>query len=87
MTYKKVFSAPDAAPAVLYAKRDADSQHAFPLLQSAFNPGFAIPQYDSITLGYTSNVLTSVVYKLSSATVATLTLTYTDGNLTGVEKT
>jgi hypothetical protein len=51
------------------------------------NPGFTISKYDSITLGYTSNVLTSVVYKLSGATVATLTLTYTDGNLTGVEKT
>jgi hypothetical protein len=56
-------------------------------LQNLSEYGFIIPEYDSITLGYTSNILTSIVYKLSGATVATLTLTYTDGNLTGVEKT
>ena len=38
MAHKKVFSAPDAAPVVLYAKNDASSEHAFPLLQSYFNP-------------------------------------------------
>jgi hypothetical protein len=38
MTFKKVFSAPDAAPSVLYVKRDADSEHAFPLLEKWFNP-------------------------------------------------
>ncbi len=86
MVHKKVFSAPDAAPVVLYAKNDANSEHAFPVLQGAFNPGFAIPEYDEIELSYTSGDLTGVVYKLLGTTVGTLTLSYTDGNLTGVVK-
>jgi hypothetical protein len=47
---------------------------------------FNISQYDDIVLGYTGDDLTSVVYKLGVVTVATLTLTYTSGNLTGVTK-
>lgn len=86
MVHKKVFSAPDAAPVVLYAKNDANSEHAFPVLQGAFNPGFAIPEYDEIVLSYTDGNLTGVVYKLATVTVGTLTLSYTDGNLTGVAK-
>lgn len=39
--------------------------------------GFVLPTYDEIVLGYTGANLTSVVYKLSSSTVMTLTLTYT----------
>lgn len=40
--------------------------------------------YDEIVLGYTGSDLTSVIYKKASTTVATLTLSYTAGNLTGV---
>lgn len=87
MVHKKVFSAPDAAPVVLYAKNDANSEHAFPVLQGAFNPGFAIPEYDEIVLSYTGSDLTGVVYKLATVVVCTLTLSYTSGNLTGVAKT
>lgn len=43
-----------------------------------------IPEHDEMVLAYTDGNLTSITYKLASATVATKTLTYTDGNLTGV---
>lgn len=49
-------------------------------------PGFEIPHYDSITLTYSGSDVSTVIYKLSGDTVATLTLTYTDGNLTEVVK-
>lgn len=76
MTYKKVFSAPDAAPVVLYAKKDANSQFAYPLIQSMLNPGFSIPMYDEIDADSMSRP-TSVIFKLSGSTVATLSITYT----------
>ena len=76
MVHKKVFSAPDAAPVVLYAKNDANSEHAFPVLQGAFNPGFSIPEYDEIDADSMTKP-TSVVFKLAGDTVATLTMTYT----------
>lgn len=44
-----------------------------------------IPEHDTIECSYTSGDLTGVVYKKDGVTVATLTLTYTDGNLTKVE--
>jgi hypothetical protein len=46
-------------------------------------------EHDRIELGYTGTDLTSVVYKLAAATVATLTLTYDvpGGNLITVVKT
>ena len=46
--------------------------------------------YDYISLGYTGDDLTTVVYKNGGAggiAVATLTLGYTDGNLTSVTRT
>lgn len=46
--------------------------------------------YDYISLGYTGDDLTTVVYKnggVGGTTVATLTLGYTDGNLTSVTRT
>ena len=46
--------------------------------------GFDIPPYDEIELSYTGDDLTGVVYKKDTATVGTLTLTYTTGNLTNV---
>ena len=76
MVHKKVFSAPDAAPVVLYAKNDANSEHAFPVLQGAFNPGFSIPEYDEIDADSMTKP-TSVVFKNGGVTVATLTMTYT----------
>lgn len=52
----------------------------------AINNGFLPPKYDQIELGYTGANLTSVIYKLSSVTVATLALSYTGADLTGVVK-
>jgi len=46
--------------------------------------GFSIPAHDTKELVYTSGKLTSVVYKLAGATVATKTLTYTGSDLTGI---
>jgi hypothetical protein len=43
--------------------------------------------FDTIELGYTGSDLTTVVYKLATVTVATLTLTYSGGNLIKVERT
>lgn len=45
--------------------------------------GLNIPKHDTRQLVYTDGVLTSVVYKLAGATVATETLIYTDGVFTG----
>lgn len=49
--------------------------------------GFSIPTYDEIVLSYTGDDLTGVVYKLGSVVQATLTLSYSLGNLTGIVKT
>lgn len=46
--------------------------------------GLNIPKHDTSQLVYTDGVLTSVVYKLAGATVATETLIYTDGVFTGI---
>lgn len=43
-------------------------------------------KYNELSLGYTGDVLTTVEYILDSVTVATLTLSYTGDNLTGVIK-
>ena len=43
--------------------------------------------HDSIALTYDGTKLSTVVFKLSGATVATLTLTYSGTQLTGVTKT
>jgi hypothetical protein len=51
--------------------------------------GFALPAYDYISLGYTGDNLTSVVYKLGGSggtTVSTLTLAYTGARLDSVTK-
>ena len=44
-------------------------------------------KYDEIALSYTGENLTGVVFKLATATIATLTLTYSGANLVGVVKT
>lgn len=48
--------------------------------------GLAIPEHDTVELSYTGADLTGVTYKQGAATVATLTLTYSDGKLTKVVK-
>lgn len=68
---------------ILNGESTVSSSNPFPV---DLAEGFNIPSYDSIELGYTDDNLTSVVYKKDSVTVATLTLSYTSGNLTGVTK-
>jgi hypothetical protein len=46
--------------------------------------GIANQPHDQVILGYTGLNLTSVTYRLAGVTVATLTLSYTGSNLTGV---
>ena len=48
--------------------------------------GFISEEYDEMVLAYTASVLDSVVYKLASVTVATLTMSYTGADLTGIVK-
>lgn len=48
--------------------------------------GLVPEAYDELVLSYTGADLTGVVYKLSGATIATLTLSYTSGNLTSVTR-
>jgi len=63
-----------------------DDENPFPV--SVFNS--LVPEsYDYISLGYTGDDLTSVIYKnggSSGTVVATLTLAYTNGNLVSVDK-
>jgi len=49
--------------------------------------GLGIGSYDTTELSYTGDDLTQVVYKLDSSIIATLTLTYSSGQLTKVVKT
>lgn len=49
--------------------------------------GLVNQPHDEIQISYTGTNITSVVYKLNSVTVATLTLGYTGSNLTSVVKT
>lgn len=52
-------------------------------------PGLSIPTHDYVSMSYTGDNLTGVVYKTGGAagtTVATLTLAYTGANLTSVTK-
>ena len=46
--------------------------------------GFQIPEYDEIDLEYTNDDVTKVDYSKDGTIVATLTLSYTSGNLTKV---
>ena len=50
-------------------------------------PDLIKESYDTILLQYTGSTLTSVLYKLSGDTVATLTLNYAGATFTGVTKT
>ncbi len=52
-----------------------------------FGNGLVPEAYDEVTLSYTGADVTGVVYKLASATVATLTLGYSGSNLTSVTRT
>lgn len=63
---------------------EVDSNRA---LLVSINSVLTPAKFDTIELGYTGSDVTTVTYKLATVTVATLTLTYTSGNLTKVERT
>lgn len=48
--------------------------------------GFELPVYDTMTFGYSEGELTSIVYKKSGSTVATLTFAYDGSDLTSITK-
>ena len=48
--------------------------------------GLVPEAYDELALSYSGSNLTTVVYKLAGATIATLTLSYSGSNLTGVTR-
>lgn len=91
---RKEYSQKDVQPAVVYAKKDNESHITNALMMDSENrlkvspAGATVPkEFDSFDLSYTSGKLTTVVYKLGGVTVATLTLTYTDGILTNATRT
>lgn len=82
---KRVFTSSDAAPSVLYVKKDVASGKAYPLLAGTF--GFSLPNFDEIALSYTGTNLTGVEYRKDSVSTSTLTLAYSGSTLTGVVQT
>ncbi len=86
---KKVYSATDAQPVVLYAKQTASEEKAYPLISSAvggllIHTGFAIPAHDTQVIDESAAPATTVItYKLSGVTVATKTITIS-GTLTTI---
>jgi len=77
---KKVFSASDAAPVVLFAKQDASKEQAYPVIASAsggilVHTSFAIPPHDKQVIDESgAPALTTITYSLSGITVATKTI-------------
>ena len=53
-------------------------------LKTAIASSLVTEEYNELDLGYTGSDLTSVVYKLDGNVVATLTLSYSGGNLVNV---
>jgi hypothetical protein len=73
---KKVFSASDAAPTVLYAKTDPASELAYPVLidangSLAINAGWIIPNYDQQIIDESASPNVTITYKKNGSTVAT----------------
>ena len=79
---KKIYGATDAKEVVLYLADDKDSELSSPVTAAMLNPGLAIPEYDQIDLTYISagsngaGEISTVIYKLSAVSVATITITY-----------
>lgn len=87
-----------AQPVIIYGKRSPSDENSYPLKLSLSDylytlTGFDIPPYDSIELTYRTEgngigEIGTVVYKMASNTVATLTLTYDANNkLSTITKT
>ena len=74
-TQRREYSAVDAQQIVLYAKRDADANIAFPVIASSFGTlvmtlGLAIPLHDQQVIDESDPNNVTITYKLNSVTVA-----------------
>jgi hypothetical protein len=82
---KKVYSASDAQPAVLYAKRNEASELSYPILQTTDgalyivdDTGMLIPKHDEQVIEESgAPATTTITYKLSSVTVGVKTISVT----------
>jgi hypothetical protein len=79
MITKKEFSAVDSQPVILYAKRDSNSDKAYPVLISeegslSFKGGLYVPLHDQEIINEADPNNIVITYKLSGATVATKTI-------------
>lgn len=79
MNIKKVFSATDAQPIVLYAHRDADGKLAYPILVTSsgslvVSTGMTIPDHDQQVIDEADPNNITITYKKSGAIVATKTI-------------
>ena len=70
-----------------YNRPDWDAIEGYLKSIAGMGIGSTVEAYDEIALGYSGTTLTTVTFKLASATVATLTLSYSGTTLTGVTKT
>jgi hypothetical protein len=52
----------------------------------AVNAGFDLPDYDSLSLSYSGELLSTVTYRKNGSVVATVTCGYTGGKLTSVTR-
>jgi hypothetical protein len=88
MITKKEFSAVDAAPAILYAKRDANSDQAYPILVSSdgalsVKGGFYVPLHNQQVIDESDSANVVITYKYDGVTVATKTIA-TSGTTTTI---
>lgn len=94
MTTKKVFSATDAHPTVLHAKRNADSEIAYPVLVDSLGnlsvtTGLVPTGWDFVDLSPPA-LPTTITFKTGGSggtTIATLSLTYSGSDLATVTRT
>jgi len=89
---KREYSAPDANPVVLYAKKDVNETEAFPVLATSsgslkISEGFDIPEFDTLDLGYDGTIVNKLTFSLITVTVATLTLTNNGTSITRIKLT
>lgn len=78
---KRVFTAIDAAPVVLYGKRDANTDDAYPIIADSngnltiASGGIIIPSHDSEIIDQADENNITIKYYLSGALVGTQTIT------------
>lgn len=84
--YKRVFERDDAQPQVLYAKRNASDNDAYPILvnssgQLLVSGGMNLPEYDFVSLTISPDTTETYTFKTGGSggtTVSTVVIVYTD---------